>query len=140
MPASRRRDDVEGEDDLPVADAGEARRASRCRRRRRAAGRSRCGAARTMISAASGTNSEQRVGERRTSQPGAEPGEDLRDVRAGGDDGALVDLQEARADQAGAERHDQRVDAEDADADAVGEADQRGRHRARAGSRATGSM
>ena len=49
------------------------------------------------------------------------------DLGAGGDDGALVDLEAAGADQAGAEGHDQRMDAEDADADAVGQADEQRR-------------
>ena len=47
-------------------------------------------------------------------------------MNARGDDRALVNLQAAGADQAGAKRHDQGMHAKDADADAVQQADQQG--------------
>ena len=118
----QRRGDVEREDHLPVEDAGDAGGALVV-----ADGveqPAEAGAAQGEDEQRGDRDEEQQRVRDAPGQAGAEPGEDVGDLGAGGDDGALVDLQAAGADQAGAERHDQRMDAEDADADAVGEADQ----------------
>ena len=94
------------------------------------------------MSAATGTNTRRLFGqdvERRRSEP-------LRsasaDAGAGLDHQQLADVGEPEDDQAHAQGHDQRVDAEDADADAVQEADQRRRDERRRRSRrpAPGSL
>ena len=137
MPASRLRDAVEREDHLPVLDAGEPRRllvvADGIEQAAKAGA-----AQREDDQRRERHEQEQRVGKPQVS-PVPSQIRQSGHIEAGGDDGALVDLQAAEGDEAGAERHDQRMHAEDADADAVDEADQQRRHHARSAIATAGS-